>query len=139
MPRPSVDEFRSVPAIVKALPSLRVNLIAAAIDSAFYTYGVRCSKEATIFAAAHLLALETDDATIIDGDISRAVDLGTGAVLARDVTDGDRRVIGQTSGGLQPGVAAGSDWDVFWLTTPFGRKALEIERRASARRPLRVA
>ena len=63
------------------------------------------------------------------------MDLGTGAVLARDVTDGDRRVIGQTSGGLQPGVAAGSDWDVFWLTTPFGRKALEIERARICKAP----
>jgi hypothetical protein len=139
MPRPSVDEFRSVPAIVKALPSLRVNLIAAAIDSAFYTCGVRCCKEATIFAAAHLLSLETDDATIISGDISRAVDLGTGGALQKDLTDGDRRVISSLGAGTAPGVPSGSDWDIFWSLTPFGRRALEIERRASARRPLRVA
>ena len=139
MLKPTIDEFRRVRLVSAVFNTADLSEIGDAIDEAYDEYGFRRSKLACIYAAAHLMSVAQDDIASMDGDGAKAVDLGTGALLARDIMDGSRRTIGQTGAGTQPGVVGGTEWDTTWYLTVFGRKALDLERRASATRRLVVA
>ena len=137
MAKPTVDEFRRNRLCVSVFAATSIFVIQDAINEAYNEYGIRGTRRC-IYAAAHLLALEDDDIRAMEGDAWKAVDLGTGGLLAKDTMDGSRRTIGQTGAGVEPGVVGGLQDDVFWATTRFGRRVLDLERRLVARRPMTV-
>ena len=137
MAKPTVDEFRRNRLCVSVFAATSIFVIQDAINEAFDDYGIRGTRRC-IYAAAHLLAIDDDDIMQMEGVAARGVDLGTGAMLAKDTMDAGRRTIGQTGAGVEPGVAGGLQDDIFWAVTIFGRRVLDLERRLVARRPMTV-
>ena len=139
MAKPTLDSFRREPTLHAPFIGTSVDAIQTAIDRAYYDYNFT-DKRACIFAAAHLLAIDSDDSGHLDVKMPElAVDLGTGGGLTADVMDGGRRTISTQGAGAQPGVAAGAQDDVFWSLTLWGRRALALERRQAARPALAIA
>lgn len=138
MPRPTVSEFRAVRLCTDVFAGTDDAIISDAIDEAWDEYRFRASPRSCAYAAAHLIAHDDDDLMQMDGVAANAVDHGTGGGIVRDEMDGDRRVIQGQGAGVLPGVVDGSQWDVHWYTTVFGRRAIEIERRRSAIVPMVV-
>ena len=137
MPKPTFIEFRQNRLCAQVFANTSTLTIEDAINEAYNDYGIRGTRRC-IYAAAHLLAIDDDDILQMEGVAARGVDLGTGAMLAKDTMDGGRRTIGQTGAGVEPGVAGGLQDDVFWAVTIFGRRVLDLERRLVARRPMTV-
>ena len=137
MPKPTVAEFRAVRLCTAAFQGTADNVIQGAIDEAYTDYGIKYPR-ACVYAAAHLLARDDDDIAQMDGDPAAAVDLGTGAGVATDSMDGDRRTVLRQGVGTFPGVSEGTQYDVAWQTTIFGRRYLDISRRRKARNPILV-